>query len=78
MTQSGQHQLGTIEPYPMSKSDRTPEHDVSFIRVFVRSETFPRHFKPQNNPRSAWGVISQVLESTAPFISGHCGGRPDR
>ena len=50
-----------LPPEPPSKSGYSPEHKVSFIRVFrVCPETFPRHLKPQNNSRSVWDVIVQV------------------
>ena len=55
-----------LPPALPAKSDRTPEHEASLIRVFKDcAETFAGHFKLQSNSRRAWDVISRMLEATA-------------
>ena len=55
-----------LPPALPSKSDRTPDHEASLIRVFKDcAETFASHFELQSNSRRAWNVISRMLEATA-------------
>ena len=55
-----------LPPALPSKSDRTPEHEASLIRVFKDcAETFASRFKLQSHPRRAWDVISRMLAATA-------------
>jgi len=55
-----------LPPALPTKSDRTPEHEASLIRVFKDcAEKFARHFKPQSNSRRAWDVILRMLAATA-------------
>jgi len=55
-----------LPPALPTKSDRTPEHEASLIRVFKDcAEKFARHFEPQSNSRRAWDVVSRMLAATA-------------
>jgi hypothetical protein len=55
-----------LPPALPAKSDRTPEHEASLIRVFKDcAETFARRFELQGNSRRAWDVISRMLSATA-------------
>ena len=55
-----------LPPALPSKSDCTPEHEASLIRVFKDcAETFACRFKLQSNSRRAWDVISRMLAATA-------------
>jgi hypothetical protein len=54
-----------LHPKLPSKSDCTPEHEASLLRVFKDlAETFTGDLKPQSHSRRAWGVITQMLAST--------------
>ena len=55
-----------LPPALPSKSDRTPKHEASLIRVFKDcAEMFADQFELQSNSRRAWDVISRMLEATA-------------
>jgi len=55
-----------LPPELPSKSDRTPEHEVSLIRVFKDcAEKFSHQFEDQSKSRRAWDVISRMLAATA-------------
>jgi len=55
-----------LPPALPAESDRTPEHEVSLIRVFKAcAETFAHHFEEQSNSRRAWDVIVRMLAATA-------------
>jgi len=54
-----------LPPALPAKSDRTPEHEASLIRVFKDcAEAFSHHFEEQSNSRRAWDVIVRMLAAT--------------
>ena len=55
-----------LPPALPTKSDRTPKHEASLIRVFKDcAEMFACHFEPQSNSRRAWDVVVRMLAATA-------------
>jgi hypothetical protein len=55
-----------LPPDLPNKSDRTPEHEATLIRVFKDcAEKFACHFEPQSHSRRAWDVITRMLASAA-------------
>jgi len=53
-----------LPPQLPNKSDRTPEHEASLIRVFKDcAETFARHLEPQTHSRHAWDAVTRMLAS---------------
>jgi hypothetical protein len=51
-----------LPPALPTKSDRTPEHEVSLIRVFKDcAETFANCFEAQSKSRRAWDVVARML-----------------
>ena len=55
-----------LPPALPSKSDRTPVHEASLIRVFKDcAETFACRFELQSNSRRAWDVITRMLAAVA-------------